>query len=463
MAIKEGDTIAAIATAPGDCGIGIVRISGPEAIEIAAQAFRSVTGNSLGDLPDRRMNYGYIYNPHNAQRIDEVLVTAMKAPNTYTREDVAEVYCHGGNVPVKKILELMVELGARIAQPGEFTKRAFLNGRMDLTQAEAVMDIIHSKSEMGLKTAVSQLEGGLSKRLDAIKDKLLSIMARIEASIDFPEHDIEEFTRNALLQETQLSIAMVDRLLYTSSTGKIVREGLKTAIIGKPNVGKSSLLNALLRENRAIVTEVPGTTRDIIEEYINLRGIPLRIMDTAGIRETDDIVESIGVEKTREYLDRADLVLLILDAARPLSEDDRKILDIIKGKKIIVLINKTDLEIQLDIKEIADRFINQPLIHMSLTQGKGLDTLEETIYEMVFSDGIKSSDAVMITSVRHEDCLKRAKVSLMDSAQAIECGIPVDLISIDIKSALEALGEITGENISEEIVDRIFHDFCIGK
>ncbi len=463
MVIKEGDTITAVATAPGDSGIGIVRISGPLAIKIAAQAFRSVTGVSLAGLPDRRMNYGYIYNPDNGEKIDEVLVTAMKAPHTYTRENVVEIYCHGGNVPVRKILEVIVGLGARIAQPGEFTKRAFLNGRIDLSQAEAVMDIIHSKSEMGLKTAVDQLEGGLSKRLDVIKDKLLSIMSRIEASIDFPEHDIEELTREALLQDTRVSIAMMDKLLSTSSTGKIVREGLKTAIIGKPNVGKSSLLNALLRENRAIVTEIPGTTRDVIEEYITLRGIPLRIMDTAGIRETDDFVESIGVEKTREYLQRADLVLLVLDAARPLSQEDRIILDIIRDKKIIVLINKTDLDIQLDIEEITERFSGRPVIHMSLTQEKGLGTLEETIYEMVFSDRVRSSDAVMVTSVRHEDCLKRAKVSLSDAQQAIISGIPVDLVSIDVKAALEALGEITGENITEEIVDRIFHDFCIGK
>ncbi len=463
MVINEGDTIAAVATAPGDCGIGIVRISGPEAIKIAEGIFRSVTGTPLRDLPFRRMNYGYIYNPDSGERIDEVLTAAMKAPNTYTREDVVEIHCHGGNIPVRKILEVVLGSGARLAEPGEFTKRAFLNGRIDLSQAEAVMDIINSKSEMGLRTAVAQLEGGLSKRLDSIKDKLLSIMSRIEASIDFPEHDIEEMTRNALLQETQLSVVMADKLLSTASTGKFVREGLKTAIIGKPNVGKSSLLNALLRENRAIVTEVPGTTRDIIEEYINLRGISLRLMDTAGIRETNDLVESLGVEKTREYLGMADLVLLVLDAARPLSEDDRKILEIVKGKKVIVLINKTDLDIKLELDEIADRFREGPIIQMSLARGTGLDTLEETIYNMVYSGGVKTGDAVMVTNVRHEECLKRAKRSLQEAEKAIANMIPVDLVSIDIKAAMEALGEITGESITEEIVDRIFHDFCIGK
>ena len=326
-------------------------------------------------------------------------MVAMKAPYTYTREDVVEIHCHGGNAAVRNILELIVEAGARVAEPGEFTKRAFLNGRIDLSQAEAVMDIIHSKSDMGLKTAVSQLEGGLSRYLDEIKDKLLSIMAGVEASIDFPEHDIEEQTRETLLEDTRQAVDMVERLLATSSGGRIVREGLKTVIIGKPNVGKSSLLNALLRENRAIVTEVPGTTRDVIEEYINLKGIPLRLMDTAGIRETDDLVESIGVEKTRVYMENADLVLLVLDAARPLSKEDRAILDIIKDKRSIVLINKTDLEIRLDEREITDRYPEWPVLHMSLVQDRGLDALEDTIYNLVFSDGIRSSDAVMVTRV----------------------------------------------------------------
>ncbi|NLO25292.1 MAG: tRNA uridine-5-carboxymethylaminomethyl(34) synthesis GTPase MnmE [Clostridiales bacterium] len=463
MVIREEDTITAIATAPGESGIGIVRISGLCAISIAARVFRSVSGKSLEQLPDRRMNYGHITNPDDGETIDEVFVVAMKAPYTYTREDVVEIHCHGGNAAVRNILELIVEAGARVAEPGEFTKRAFLNGRIDLSQAEAVMDIIHSKSDMGLKTAVSQLEGGLSRYLDEIKDKLLSIMAGVEASIDFPEHDIEEQTRETLLEDTRQAVDMVERLLATSSGGRIVREGLKTVIIGKPNVGKSSLLNALLRENRAIVTEVPGTTRDVIEEYINLKGIPLRLMDTAGLRETDDLVESIGVEKTRVYMENADLVLLVLDAARPLSKEDRAILDIIKDKRSIVLINKTDLEIRLDEREITDRYPEWPVIHMSLVQDRGLDALEDTIYNLVFSDGIRSSDAVMVTRVRHEDCLKRAKRSLGDAIRAMKGGLPVDLVSIDIKAALEALGEITGDNITEEIVDRIFADFCIGK
>ncbi|MDD2572931.1 MAG: tRNA uridine-5-carboxymethylaminomethyl(34) synthesis GTPase MnmE [Bacillota bacterium] len=463
MIIREGDTITAIATAPGESGIGIVRISGPEAKRIAARAFRAVSGKPLEELPGRRMNYGHIYNPDSGEIIDEVLVATMKAPHTYTREDVVEIHCHGGNAAVRKILEIIVDLGARVAEPGEFTKRAFINGRLDLSQAEAVMDIIHSKSEMGLKTAVSQLEGRLSRYLDEIKDKLLSVMAGVEASIDFPEHDIEEQTREVLLMDTRQAEDMVERLLSTSSGGRIVREGLKTAIIGKPNVGKSSLLNALLRENRAIVTEVPGTTRDVIEEYINLKGIPLRLMDTAGIRETDDLVESIGVEKTREYMENADLVLLMLDAARPLSQDDRKILDIIKDKRAIVLINKTDLEIKLNVEEITKKYHEWPVIHMSLIKDMGLDVLEDTIYNLVFSDGITSGDAVMVTRVRHADCLRRAKRSLEDAIKAMGNGLPIDLVSIDIKAALEALGEITGDNITEDIVDRIFEDFCIGK
>jgi len=463
MVINKGETIAAVATAPGDCGIGIVRVSGLGAVGAVESIFKPTAGKPLGELPDRRMNYGFIQDPGSGETIDEVLVVAMKAPNTYTREDVVEIHCHGGNIPVRKILGLVLEAGVRLAEPGEFTKRAFLNGRIDLSQAEAVMDIIQSKSEMGLKTAAAQLEGGLSKKLDAVKDRLLSIMSRIEASIDFPEHDIEEVTRKALLEEIHLSAAMVEKLLSTASTGKFVREGIKTAIVGKPNVGKSSLLNALLRENRAIVTEIPGTTRDVIEEYVNLKGISLRLMDTAGIRQTNDLVESIGVEKTRQYLDRADLVLLVLDAARPLTEEDRVIIDIVRDKKVIVLINKTDLDIRLDINEIAQKFGDEPVIHMSLTSGKGLDTLEDTIYSMVFSDNLRTGDAVMITNIRHEQCLKRAAKSLDDARQAVRSMIPVDLVSIDIKAALEAVGEITGDSITEDIVDRIFHDFCIGK
>ncbi len=463
MTVKGGDTIAAIATAPGESGIGIIRISGPEAVGIGTRVFRAAKGIPLDKLPYKRMNYGHIYVPSTGDTIDEVLVVAMKAPFTYTREDVVEVHCHGGSTSVRKILETIVDQGARIAEPGEFTKRAFLNGRIDLSQAEAVMDIISSRTEMGLKTAVSQLEGKLSRYLEDIKQGLLSAMANIEASIDFPEDDIDERTRETLLQDIHRGAGLIKKLLVTYSGGRIVREGLKTAIIGKPNVGKSSLLNALLRENRAIVTEVPGTTRDIIEEYINLKGIPLRVIDTAGIRKTDDIVESIGVEKAREYVDKADLILLMLDAAKPLSQDDRIILGIIKNKKVIVLINKTDLEIKLDLQEVIKESEGRRIIHMSLIEDKGLDILEDTIKDMVFSGDVKIGDGVIITRVRHENCLKRAKNSLCDAKDAINNGLPVDLVAIDIKAALEALGEITGDNITEEIVDRIFEDFCIGK
>lgn len=460
---REGDTIAAIATAPGSCGIGIVRISGPEAIDIGDVIFKSVSGKSLKELPDRRMNYGYIYDPCTGEMIDEVLVTAMRAPYTYTREDVVEIDCHGGTIPLRRIMEVVLDMGARLAEPGEFTKRAFLNGRIDLSQAEAVVDIITSKSYMGLKTAVSQLEGVLSKRLAAIKDILLSMMARIEASIDFPEYDIEEVTVEGLKEDAREAISMIEKLISTASTGKIFREGLSTAIIGKPNVGKSSLLNALLREERAIVTDIPGTTRDVIEEFINIRGIPLRIIDTAGIRKTEDLVEKIGVEKSREYLNKADLILFVLDAATPLSDEDRIIIDLVKEKKVIVLINKTDLEIKLDIDEVKSVFKEKPVIMMSIVEGKGLEELENSICSMVFSGEVVTSDEVMVTNVRHENCLKRAKRSLEEALISIEGGLPVDLISIDVKEALESLGEITGESVTEEIVNRIFQDFCIGK
>ncbi len=457
------DTIAAIATAPGESGIGIVRISGAEAIDIATRIFRSVTDTPLRDLPDKRMNYGHIYVPDSGEVIDEVLVVAMRAPYTYTREDVIEIHCHGGILSTKKILETVIDEGARIAEPGEFTKRAFLKGRIDLSQAEAVMDIISSKSEMGLKAAMNQLEGRLSRHLERIKQNLLSAMASIEASIDFPEDDIDERTRETLLQDIRKGSDQIEKLLATSAGGRIVREGLRTAIIGTPNVGKSSLLNALLRENRAIVTEVPGTTRDIIEEYVNLKGIPLRVIDTAGIRQTDDLVESIGVEKARKHMADADLVLFMLDAAKPLSRDDRDILDVIRDKKVIVLINKTDLEIRLDLQEITKEFNKWPIIYMSIIEDKGLDVLEDTIIDTVFAGDIKSGDRIMLTRIRHENCLKRARKSLRDAEDAIKSNIPVDLVAIDIKASLEAIGEITGDNITEEIVNKIFEDFCIGK
>jgi len=463
LIIRDEDTITAIATTPGYSGIGIVRISGTKAIEIADEVFKSVKGKLLKELPDRKMNYGYIYDPDTGEKIDEVLVTAMRAPYTYTREDVVEINCHGGNMPLKRTMEIVLDKGARVAEPGEFTKRAFLNGRMDLSQAEAVIDIINAKSNMGLKTAVSQLEGGLSKRVAVIMDKLLSMMSRIEASIDFPEYDIEEVTAGELKQDASEAISMMDRLISTASTGKIIREGLRTAIIGKPNVGKSSLLNALLRENRAIVTDIPGTTRDIIEEFINIRGIPLKVIDTAGIREADNIVEKIGVEKTRESIEKADLILLVFDAAEPLSDEDRIIIDMVKKKKLIILINKTDLDVKLDVKEIKTIFKGRPVILISLAEEKGLNKLEDTIYNMIFSGEVKTTDSVMITNIRHENCLKRAKESLKEANRAIEEGMPVDLISIDIKKAMEDLGEITGESITDEIVNRIFEDFCIGK
>lgn len=463
VAIREEDTIVAIATTPGYSGIGIVRVSGLKAIEIADQVFKSVTGKSLKELPDRKLNYGYIFDPDNGEKIDEVLVSVMKAPHTYTREDIVEINCHGGNMPLRRTMEILLDIGTRVAEPGEFTKRAFLNGRIDLSQAEAVMDIINAKSNAGLRTAVSQLEGDLSRRLDKIMDKLLSMMSRIEASIDFPEHDIEEVIIEELKKDASEVILMLDRLISTASTGKIIREGLRTAIIGKPNVGKSSLLNALLKENRAIVTDIPGTTRDIIEEFINIRNIPLRIIDTAGIREAKDIVEKIGVEKTRESLEKADLVLLVFDAAEPLSDEDGNIINMVKEKKLIVLINKTDLNVKLNIEEIESIFEDRPVILMSLVEEKGLDMLENAIHNMVFSGEVSALDSVMINNVRHENCLKRAKKSLHEAIKAIQASMPVDLISIDIKEAMEAIGEITGESITEEIVNRIFEDFCIGK
>ncbi|PLX31362.1 MAG: tRNA uridine-5-carboxymethylaminomethyl(34) synthesis GTPase MnmE [Clostridiales bacterium] len=455
------ETIAAISTAPGEAGIGIVRISGPKALDILDALFKPKRRDSIREYAPRKMVYGHVSDGD--ERIDEVLAVYMKGPGTYTAEDVAEIDCHGGLVPSRKILEMALKSGARLAERGEFTKRAFLNGRLDLAQAEAVMGLIGAKTDKSYDIALDQLEGGLSKKVKAVRNELLSLLAQIEVSIDYPEEDIEEITYEKILEnEVSAKEAMID-LLKTAGTGKIMRDGLQTVIIGKPNVGKSSLMNALLQEARAIVTNIPGTTRDIIEEHLNIRGIPLKIVDTAGIRETEDMIEKMGVERSKAFFNKADLVILVLDAGEALREEDREMMEYVKARKSIVLINKTDLEVRIDEKEISKIMGDKAIIRTSVLKGSGLEQLEDKIVEMVYSGEIFQRGDALVTSARQKNALERALSSINEAIETTKKKMPYDFIEIDIKNSYAFLGEIIGETVGDDIIDKVFSDFCLGK
>lgn len=455
------DTIAAISTPPGVGGIGIIRVSGRDAFSIVNSIFRSKKVKDLSSVKSHTIHYGHIVDGDSL--IDEVLVSVMKAPNTYTKEDVVEINCHGGMVSVKKVLEQVLKNGARLAEPGEFTKRAFLNGRIDLSQAEAVIDIINSKTENSLKLAVNQLGGRLSKEIKKIMDKIIEIMAHIETSIDYPEYDLEEINYDNLENNIKEIRKEIRHLLETADSGKIMREGVKTVIVGKPNVGKSSLLNALLREQRAIVTSIPGTTRDVLEEYINISGIPFKIIDTAGIRETNDIVEKIGVDRSKELLELADLIIFIIDLSVPLTEEDRYIMDLVKERKTLVILNKTDKETVINKKEIYDKFINNKVLEMSTKNPEDIERLEETLKEMFDEGHFNIDDSAVISNMRHKNALIKANNSLEDVLKSISMNMPVDFLSIDLSNAYNFLGEITGETIEEDLINKIFSEFCLGK
>lgn len=453
------DTIAAIATFPGNAGINIIRISGDNALNIAEKIFINKNNNGIS-LKPRYLHYGHIVDNDN-KVIDEVLISYMKGPHTYTREDVIEINCHGGIISAKKILETVLEHGCRPAERGEFTKRAFLNGRIDLTQAEAVIDIINSKTDSSHEISVNHLEGRLSREINDIIKKIMNLLANIEVNIDFPEYDEDEITIGNVKELSENIINKIDRLIKTADTGKIFKEGIKTVILGKPNVGKSSLMNFLLNENRAIVTEVPGTTRDTIEEYVNIKGVPLRIIDTAGIRETEDKVEKIGVEKALQKVDEADLVIMIFDSSRELEEDDEKILDYIKNKKVIYIKNKTDLETKLDLRMFEN--IEKQAINISVLKNQGLDDIIDKISDMFFEGSINVSDELIINNARHKNLLINAKKSLEEVLKSIENGMTIDFIEIDLKQAMEYLGFIVGKSVSDDLMDKIFNEFCIGK
>lgn len=459
----QQDTIAAIATAVGDGGIGIIRLSGPDAISVAGRLFRGVRGRTASDIESYHAAYGYVVDPLSGRKVDEVLLIVMRAPHSYTCEDVAEIQCHGGPLPLKRILGLVLDEGARLAEPGEFTKRAFLNGRLDLSQAEAVIDVIRAKTDASLRMAVGHLAGAFSDQVRAFRQEILRLLAHLEAVIDFPDEDIDELAAHNVATTISMLCGDIDRLLASAQTGRILREGLKTVIIGKPNVGKSSLLNALLGEKRAIVTEIPGTTRDIIEEYINIGGVPVKVVDTAGIRETADIVERIGVAKTREAIEQADLILLLLDASAPLTDEDKDVLNILPERPAVVLVNKTDLPVVLSMDEVRRAVADKPLIRISALDGTGVDELERTIADMVYRGKTDQIEGAFVNNVRHSRLLKQAREHLSDALATNDAGMPPDCVVVDLKAAWDRLGEIIGESVGEDIVDQIFTQFCIGK
>ena len=454
------DTIAAIATAMAGSGIGIVRISGEEAVSITDQIFHMPGGKKLSDMETHTIHYGHIRDGEEV--IDEVMVLLMRGPRSYTREDTVEIDCHGGVYVMKRILETVIKYGARPAEPGEFTKRAFLNGRIDLSQAESVIDVISAKNEFALKSSMKQLSGAVSDAVKEIRGEILHEIAFIESALDDPEHISLDGYGERLELTIEGAVDRIEKLLASSDNGRILKEGISTVIVGKPNAGKSSLLNLLIGENRAIVTDIAGTTRDILEEYITLHGISLKIIDTAGIRETKDIVEKIGVDRAREMAQKADLILYVVDSSVPLDENDEEIMEMLTGKKAIILYNKTDLQPEIQ-PEILKEKTGHPVIPISAKEEKGITELEEQIKDMFFGGEISFNDEVYITNARHKAALEEADRSLDLVRNSIEMGMPEDFFSIDLMNAYENLGKILGESVGEDLVNEIFSKFCMGK
>lgn len=454
-------TIAAISTAMSASGIGIVRMSGPESMDVISRIYRSKNGGkNIKDVKSHTIHYGYIFDGEEV--VDEVLVMVMRAPRTYTGEDTVEIDCHGGVYAMKKVLETVLRNGAQIAEPGEFTKRAFLNGRLDLSQAEAVMDVIQAKSAVALKSSLQQLKGSVLRAIKEIRSSILYQIAFIESALDDPEHISLEGYPEKLRKIVDEEYEKVETLLKSADDGRMIQEGIKTVILGKPNAGKSSLLNFLVGEDRAIVTDIAGTTRDTLEEYISLHGISLRIIDTAGIRETEDVVEKIGVGKAKKMAEDADLILYVVDSSLPLDENDREIMELLGGRKSIVIYNKTDLESAVDIKELKEK-TGSPVIPVSVVEETGITELEETIKKMFFRGEISFDDEVYITNARHKTALEEALESLKMVRESIETGMSEDFFSIDLMSAYESLGKIVGESVGEDLVNEIFSRFCVGK
>ena len=456
------DTITSISTPMGEGAIGIVRLSGPQAIEIGDILYKGK--KNLSEVETHTINYGHIIDPETNETVEEVMVSVLRTPKTFTREDIIEINCHGGILTINRILELTMTYGARMAEPGEYTKRAFLNGRIDLSQAEAVMDFIRSKTDRASKVAMNQIEGRLSDLIKKQRQSILEILAQVEVNIDYPEYDdVEDATTDFLLEQSKRIKEEINQLLETGAQGKIMIEGLSTVIVGRPNVGKSSMLNNLIQDNKAIVTEVAGTTRDVLEEYVNVRGVPLRLVDTAGIRDTEDIVEKIGVERSRKALSEADLILFVLNNNEPLTEDDQTLFEVIKNEDVIVIINKTDLEQRLDVSELREMIGDMPLIQTSMLKQEGIDELEIQIKDLFFGGEVQNQDMTYVSNSRHISLLKQARQSIQDAIDAAESGIPMDMVQIDLTRTWEILGEIIGESASDELIDQLFSQFCLGK
>ena len=454
-------TIAAISTAMSASGIGIVRISGDEAMEVISRIYRSKNGNKdIKKVKSHTIHYGFIYDEEEV--VDEVLVMIMKGPHTYTGEDTVEIDCHGGVYAMKRVLETVLKNGAEIAEPGEFTKRAFLNGRLDLSQAEAVMDVIQAKNSMALKSSVEQLKGSVLRAVKEIRSKLIYHIAYIESALDDPEHISLDGYPQELLEVVEKESKEISELLKTADDGRMIQEGIKTVILGKPNAGKSSLLNYLVGEDRAIVTEIAGTTRDILEEYISLNGITLRVIDTAGIRDTEDVVEKIGVGKARQMAEDADLILYVVDSSMPLDENDQEIMELLKGRKSITIYNKTDLTPVVDMEFLKEKTAS-PVIPVSAVEETGIGQLEDEIRRMFFQGELSFNDEVYITNARHKAALEEALESLKLVKNSIEMGMAEDFFSIDLMNAYEILGRIVGESVGEDLVNEIFSKFCVGK
>ena len=457
MITKEFDTIAAISTPLGEGAIGIVRLSGTDSFAIAQKIFK---GKDLASVASHTLNYGHIVDPDKNEILDEVMVGAMRSPKTFTREDIIEINTHGGIAVTNEILQLVIREGARLAEPGEFTKRAFLNGRVDLTQAEAVMDIIRAKTDKAMNIAVKQLDGSLSDLINNTRQEILNTLAQVEVNIDYPEYDdVEEATTEIIREKTTEFEALLTNLLKTARRGKILREGISTAIIGRPNVGKSSLLNNLLREEKAIVTDIEGTTRDVIEEYVNINGVPLKLVDTAGIRETEDIVEQIGVERSKKALKEADLVLLVLNASEPLTDQDRQLLEISQDSNRIILRNKVDLPEKIEIDQLPEDYIK-----ISVLKNQNIDQIEDQINALFFENaGLVEQDATYLSNARHISLIEKAVESLQAVNEGLALGMPVDLLQVDLTRTWEILGEITGDAAPDELITQLFSQFCLGK
>lgn len=454
------DTIAAISTAVGEAAIGIVRLSGEEAIDIANNVFR---GKDLRQVPSHTIHYGHIVNEKN-EVVDEVMVSVLHGPKTFTRENSVEINTHGGVMAVNEVLKTVLKTGAKLAEPGEFTKRAFLNGRIDLSQAEAVMDLIGAQSEKAMSVAMNQLDGRLSQLIRKLRQELIETIAQVEVNIDYPEYDdVEEMSHTLMHEKTAYVLKEIKHLLSVAEQGKILREGIQTAIVGRPNVGKSSLMNALVQEEKAIVTNIPGTTRDTIEEYVNVRGIPLKLIDTAGIRETEDLVEKIGVERSRKALKDADLILFMLNKNDEFTKEDELILEAIADLDFLVIINKVDLPRRIDLKAVKEKIKDKQIIEMSLKEGAGIDRLEEVLSEKFLKGELASKDVTYVSNARHIDLLNQAKSALEEAKKGLEFNLPLDMVQIDVRRTWEYLGEIVGDTATDGLIDQLFSQFCLGK